>query len=223
MNSKRVHLVMTGIIGLLLVGLVAGAYGANGLLTKQATKLTTLKAKSSALDKERASLLVAKKQVLKYAELNKIVMSIVPQDKDQAVAVREIVSIANKNGISLGSVTFPASSLGTGAAPAPIAGGASGGAAGGSTKPFNTPGSTSKNNGLSQLQPVKNIPGVYDLQIAVQGDPTVSVPYTQFIAFLSGLEHNRRTAQVSTIALQPDTKNSKNITFSLTLDEYLKP
>ncbi len=220
MSSKRVHLIMVIIIGLLIVGLVAGAYGANGLLTKQATNLTALKAKNSALDKEQTSLVLAKRQIQKYADLNKIVMSIVPQDKDQAVAVREIVTIADKNGIKLGSVTFPASSLGVGATAAPTAAGAASAA---SSKPFTTPGSTSKNNGLSQLQVVKNIPGVYDLQITVQGDPNSSVPYTQFIGFLSDLEHNRRTAQVSTIALQPDTKNSKNVTFSLTLDEYLKP
>jgi hypothetical protein len=215
MSSRRVYFMMIGLICLLAIGLIAGAYGTNKVLGAQAINLTNLKARSKALDKEQQGLTIAKKQIAANADLNKIVSSIVPQDKDQAEAVREIVSIAEKSGIVLGSITFPASSLGSGAV-APTAAGAA------PAKPFSSSGS-SKTSGLSQLQPVKNIPGVYDLQIMVQGDAKVPVPYSQLITFLSSLEHNRRTAQVSTIAIQPDDKNPKLITFSLTLDEYIKP
>lgn len=214
MNGKRVYYLMLGLIGLLLVGLVSGAYGANSLLATQATNLTALKAKSKALDKEQQQLVLAKKQLAANAGLNAIVAKVVPQDKDQAEAVREIVNIADANSIVLGSITFPASSLGTSALPTP--------GVTGNAKPFSS-GNASKSGGLSQLQPVKNIPGVYDLQITVQGDPKTAVPYSQLIGFLSDLEHNRRTAQVSTITIEPDKGNAKLITFSLTLDEYIKP
>ncbi len=219
MNSKGVYYLLIGLIGLLLVGLLAGAYGANSLLATQAVSLTNLKAKNSALDKERASLVIAKKQIANYSELNNIVTSVVPQDKDQAEAVREIVNIARDNNItSLGSITFPSSTLGASVLP------------GGSvlpqrqavTKPFSST-SNSKTNSLSQLQPVANIIGVYDLQITVTGDPLSPISYSQLIHFLAGLENNRRTAQVSSISFQPDAKNSGNVTFSLTLDEYIKP
>ena len=218
MNSKRVYYLMIGLILLLCAGLLAGAYGTTTLLASQAASLTKLKAKSSALTKEQQGLVIAKAQVAQYSELNAIVSSIVPQDKVQAEAVREIVSIADQNGVSLGSITFPASTLGVSTAPT---GGTTATPGAASTKPFSSSGS--KTNGLSQLQPVKNIPGVYDLQITVQGDPNKSVPYSQFINFLGKLEHNRRTAQVSIITLVPDPKNAKNLTFSLTLDEYIKP
>lgn len=217
MNSKRVYYLMLALIALLFVGLIAGAYGANSLLTTQANSLIQMKAKSKALDKEQQQLVLAKKQIAANADLNKIVSTVVPQDKDQAEAVREIVNIASANHITLGSITFPASSLGTSALSTP-----SSSAASSAAKPFNG-GSTGKSSGLSQLQPVKNIPGVYDLQITVQGDPKVAVPYSQLISFLSALEHNRRTAQVSTITIEPDKDNAKLITFSLTLDEYIKP
>ncbi len=213
MTSKRVYYMMLALIGLLLVGLVGGAYGASSVLTTQATNLTQLKAKSKALSKEQLQLVRAKKQIADNAELNKIVSRVVPQDKDQAEAVREIVSIASNNKIVLGSITFPASSLGAGASVAPTSGA--------NAKPFSS--GASKSSALSQLQPVKNIPGVYDLQITVQGDPKTPVPYSQLLGFLSDLEHNRRTAQVSTITIQPDKDNPKLITFSLTLDEYIKP
>jgi hypothetical protein len=232
MTSKRVYYLMLGLIGLLFVGLLAGAYGANSLLAKQAVSLTALKAKSNALDKEQTSLVLAKKQVAKYAQLNKIVTSIVPQDKDQAEAVREIVGIADANQVALGSITFPASTLGNATTPVPVT---AGGAA--PTKPFASSPSASKTGALSQLQPVKNIPGVYDLQITVQGDSKNPITYSQLIAFLSSLENNRRTAQVSTISFEPvaSTSNSggssvaynssspASISFSLTLDEYIKP
>ena len=215
MTSKRVYYLMVALISLLLIGLVAGAYGASTVLTTKAVNLTQLKAKSKALSKEQQQLVRAKKQIADNAELNKIVSRVVPQDKDQAEAVREIVSIASNNKIVLGSITFPASSLGSSST-----GPASG--AGANAKPFSS-GAASKNSGLSQLQPVKNIPGVYDLQITVQGDPKTPVPYSQLLGFLSDLEHNRRTAQVSTITIVPDKDNTKLITFSLTLDEYIKP
>lgn len=216
MNSKRMYYLLLSLIGLLFVGLIAGAYGANSLLTTQATNLTQLKAKSKALDKEQQQLILAKKQLAANADLNAIVTKVVPQDKDQAEAVREIVNIADANSIVLGSITFPASSLGTSALPTGGVG------ANSSAKPFSS-GGASKTSALSQLLPVKNIPGVYDLQITVQGDPNTAVPYSQLLGFLSDLEHNRRTAQVSTITIEPDKKNPKLITFSLTLDEYIKP
>lgn len=231
MTSKRVYYLMIALIGLLFVGLLAGAYGANSLLAKQAISLTALKAKSSALDKEQTSLILAKKQVAKYADLNKIVTSIVPQDKDQAEAVREIVAIADANQVALGSITFPASTLG--AATTPVVTPTTGTAP---TKPFASSPSANKTGALSQLQPVKNIPGVYDLQITVQGDTKNPITYSQLISFLSALENNRRTAQVSTISFEPITAASgggsaaafnssspTNISFSLTLDEYIKP
>lgn len=220
MNGKRVYYLMLGLIAILVIGLLAGAYETNTLLGSQAAGLTKLKAKSKALEKEQQSLVSAKRQIKANSDFNAIATSIVPQDKDQAKAVREIVNIAGNNGVALGSITFPASTLGLSAAPVAGATSAAGTAP---AKPFANSGSNSKSSALSQLQPVKNIPGVYDLQIVVSGDPSQSVGYNQFIAFLADLEHNRRTAQVSAITLSPDPKNAKNLTFSLTLDEYIKP
>jgi len=49
------------------------------------------------------------------------------------------------------------------------------------------------------------------------------VQYASFINFLSALEHNRRTAQISAITLQPSTNNPNLLAFTLTLNEYIKP
>lgn len=216
MNSKRLFFVLSGLVGLLLVGLVAGANGASQLLKQRADSLVKLKAQSQALDKEQITLRTAKKQVAAYADLNQIAHAVVPQDKNQAEAVREIVNLANANSVTLDSITFPASSLGTSA---------SGSASSAAPKQASPAGGAinSKTDALSQLVPVKNIPGVYLLQIVVTGDPNRPVPYDKFINFLAALEHNRRTAQVSQISLIPDVSNRSLLSFNLTLNEYIKP
>jgi len=218
--SQRLHHLLVAGIVLALAGLGAGAYGANSLLTSRSNKLMQLKAKSQALAQEQVSLVEAKKEIKTYSDLQKITQAVVPEDKDQAEAVREIVNIAAANGVALSSITFPASTLGAGIAGATTTSGAPAQAtpAGGSGSS-----SSSKTGKLSQLTPVKNIPGVYNLLITVQSDSSKPVPYNSFVSFLSALEHNRRTAQISTITLQPKTSDRNLLTFTLTLNEYIKP
>ncbi|MEK7059784.1 MAG: hypothetical protein AAB971_03440, partial [Patescibacteria group bacterium] len=171
-----------------------------------------LKAKSLASKQQQASLVKAKQEIKTYAGLQKITQAIVPEDKDQAAAVREIVNIAAANGVSLGSISFPSSSLGsttTGGAIAPASA-----APASAAKASVTP---------SQLVTVKNIPGVYQLVITVQSDAAKPVRFNQLVNFLSALEHNRRTAQVSTVTIEPKSDNRNNLTFTLSLNEYIKP
>lgn len=196
MNSKRLYfLLLTGLVLLVLV--TAGvAYGANTLLASQSKKLADAKATSQALTNQESQLKKNKADILKYGELNKIAQSIVPQDKDQAEAIREITNLAQQSGIGqLSSITFPASTLGT----------------------------TIAGNKITQVTPVKGIPGVYDLQITITQDSSRKVSYDTFITFLSKLEQNRRTAQVSSITVQPDGNDPSQVAFTLVLDEFIKP
>lgn len=215
MTSKRFHALLMAGLAVLFLSLLGGAYATNKFLMGQADKLTALKAKNLALDQERVSLNRARQDIRKYDSLDKIARAVVPQDKNQAEAVREIVKIAAANDVSLAAISFPASTLGTLPGGAPSSSSASAG-------PTAASGS-SKTGSLSQLTKVKNIPGVYQLPIVIKGDANHPVQYEKFISFLSDLEHNRRTAQVETITLQPDTKNRDYVTFDLTLSEYIKP
>ena len=216
MNAKRMYFGLIGTLCLLVVGLPVGAYGINNLLATKADKLTNLKAKSMALDQEQLGLAKAQEEVRKYGDLQKIAQAVVPEDKDQAEAVQEIVNIAAANGISLAAINFPASTLGS---TGPASAGTS------STVPASVgPVKINPSAGkLSQLQPVKNIPGVYVLTITVQGDSNKPVSYGSFINFLHALEHNRRTAQISSITLQPNPTNPSLLSFTLTMNEYIKP
>lgn len=224
MSSKRLHTVLIGVLAVLFVALLGGVYGVNKLLASEADNLVVLKAKNQALAQEKTSLDKAKKDAERYENLNKIAQAVVPQDKSQAEAVRQIVKIADDNNVTLAAINFPASTLGNlpsgAAAPA-----ASSGAA--SPAPAAAPAAAAETNNktanLSQLTALKNIPGVYQLPITINNDSAHPVQYANFINFLRDLEHNRRTSQVQTISIQPDSKNRGNITFSLTLHEYIKP
>jgi hypothetical protein len=197
MNSKQTFFTLIAVNCLLILAIFGAAYGVDKLLVAQSNKLVAQRLEIQTLDAQSTALAKAKKDVQAYQSLSTIAKSIVPQDKDQAQTVREIVKIAGDNGIKLGSISFPSSTLGT-----------------------KVPGTSSLT--LSQLKPVKGISGVYSLEISVQSDTTSTVPYPQFINFLSALEHNRRTALVRNISLTPDPKNANNVNFTIALDEYIK-
>jgi hypothetical protein len=193
MSAKRIYFLLLGTIGLSLIVLFACMFGASNLLAGQSKRLVEARTKSLVLEGEQAQLAKAKADIDKYESLAEIAKSIVPQDKDQAQAVREIVNLAAANGVKLGSITFPSSSLGDNKTP------------------------------LSQLKPVENIPGVYNLEIIVSSDSSSPAPYDNFIKFLDALEHNRRTALVSGITLQPETSDPNKLSFTLNINEYIKP
>ena len=199
MDNKKLGLILAGVASLLGIGLFASVFFANKLLSTKSVELSKLKAQSQVADELQISLRKNRADITKYADLNKIAKTVVPQDKNQAQTVSEIVKIANDSGITkLTSITFPASTLGgTGAAKAQAS--------------------------LTQVTPVKGIAGVYLLPITITQDSNNTVRYAQFITFLQKLENNRRTAQVSSISITPDGKNPNNISFTLIVNEYIKP
>ncbi len=217
MNSKKLFYLLLGVVCLLISGLIGGAYGANVILQGQAKKLVDARSVSAALEQQQAQLTKAKASVIKYDSIGKIAKSVVPQDKNQAQTIRELVAIADKNGIKLAAISFPSSTLGTVVAPVVAAPGASGSA------PQPAVPAPNPTQNLSQLTPLKTINGVYTLQIIVQSDNTTPIRYDKFISFLADMESNRRTALVSGITLTPDVKDPTKVSFALNLDEYIKP
>src|ERR1700740_2736242 len=108
MNNKRVYFIMLGVIVLLVLGVIGGAYEVNSILEAKAKHLVDLKLQSKVISTQQDSLRQAKKQIAQYASFEETAKSIVPQDKDQAEAVREITKLASDSGITrLSSVTFP--------------------------------------------------------------------------------------------------------------------
>lgn len=205
MNGKRFFFVMIGVLAILSAGVIGAVYFGNALLEKQSNKLLSLKLDSQVADKQQLSLVQAKKDIKEFTDLKDAANIIVPQDKDQAEAVREIVNIADKNGIKLGAINFPASNLGQAAA-----------------KPSGDSNSP-KPPSVTQVQPVTGINGVFVMPITVQSNTTAKISYSSFINFLQDLEQNRRTAQVSSVNITPDRQAADNLAFTLILNVYIKP
>ncbi len=208
MTSKKTFFAMIGVLVLLAVLIAGGTYYGHALLQKESQQLVDLKLENHLLEEQQVSLAKAKKDIEQYAELEGIAKSIVPQDKDQAKAVRELVIIANELGITFSSIGFPESSLGQKAPPKP-------------SSDSDDPSAAPKAPPVTQVTPVKGIEGVYLMELSLQ--QSGSVPYDTFIRFLERLEQNRRTAQVSNITLRPDPENRSQVAFGLTINLYIKP
>ena len=199
MNAQKLSSVLIGLLALCGIGLFYSVYQANSMLSEKSEHLVALKATDAATAQQEADLQKAKQDVAQYSELNEIAKSVVPQDKDQAKTVSEIVKLASESGIPrLSSVAFPPSTLGA------------------AKQPKNS-------GGLTQVTLVKGLSGVYSLQITVTQADTEPVPYNNFIKFLSKLELNRRTAQVSSISVTPNPLRPDMVSFTLVIDEFIKP
>lgn len=199
MDHRKVNYLLIATAVICSLGLLGSGFAANMLLGRKSAELSKLKAKTQVAEDLQLSLKKSKADIAKYSELNTIARTIVPQDKNQAQTIDEITKLANESGIKrLGSITFPASTLGG-------AGGAK------------------AQKGLTQVLPSKTIPGVYVLPITIMQPATNSVSYTQFLTFLKKLENNRRTALISSINIQPDTNNPGSLSFTLIINEYIKP
>jgi hypothetical protein len=191
-KAKKVYVVLIGLIAFGLLAAVLGAYFGMNMLSSKGEEVRKARLNSLALEESERLLAKAKVDIEKYKELAEVARSVVPQDKDQAQTVREIINLANANGVPINQVVFPASSLGTG-------------------RPD------------TQLKPVPGIAGVYSLELTVNSDTGSPVDFSQLVGFLSALENNRRTALVNEIVITPNDSQPGKITFTITLNEYIKP
>lgn len=217
MTSKRLYFALSALLALTVVAAAAAVYYGNTLLTARAERLMALKVEGKALDEQQLALLQAQKDIQRYSELETIAKTVVPQEKDQARTVREIIALARASGVGIASFAFPSSTLGERRQqpapppsepqpqpPQPVAPAAA-------TQPV-----------LTQVEPVKGITGLFQMDINVQGS-SEPVPYEALLSFLSRLEQNRRTAQVINLSVQPASATRDKVTFNLTLRVYIKP
>ncbi len=230
MTPKKFHLLMIGLIFLVGIIFFGIAYWSNSLLINKSNSLVNLKATYNGLTQEQLGLIQDKKDIKKYQQLYNIAKSIVPENKDQVQAVRQIVNLAAQNNIVLASITFPSSDLGntltTGVAPNPTQAKPVTPSTPNSKTPSSpTSPSAASSTSLSQLTAVANIPGVYEMPITVQSSTNrgQQATYPELIGFLTDLENNRLTALVSSINISPVQNSSQYFVFTLNINIYIKP
>lgn len=218
MSQSRTRLVLLGLLagtGLIFVVIVIGGLG---IVSAKSQKLIQLKQQIKTADAQSSSLAVSKKQVEQYTYFNAVAKSVLPSDKDQAQAVLDIFSLADQSGIAIASITFPASNLGTKTTT--------------SKSDSNDAAKATPSSAISQAKPVEGIAGLYYLELTISPQSGVGVPdakrvtYPKLLDFLGRIEHNRRTAQITKVNIQPqssDSGPSQFINFAMTINIFIKP
>jgi len=195
-----------GIFGLCIILFCLIWTSGLSILKAESKKMVDLKLKNQTADAQLDNLESSKKEISKYSYFKNIAQTVIPNDKDQAEAVLEIFQLANQSGISIQSVTFPSSTLGSRTS----ATGASASAT------------------ISQAKPVKEISGLYSVELNIQPETSGQVAqdkvvtYAKMLDFLHRIENNRRTAQITQVNIQPNEDNTQ-INFSLTVNIFIKP
>ncbi len=212
MNAKKAFLGMVGVVSLLVILGLGVTYGGYKMVIKQGDELEKAKLESKVADEKQKLLDQAIKDIAEYKDLELITKAIVPQEKDQAKTVLEIVELAKKSGINIQSVQFPASELGQVTKKSKASSG-----------PSLARGGSSSTSGLTQLTEVEGLKGVYEMTITITADPEQNITYDQLLDYLRRLENNRRTAQVSNISITPNVGNPDYVSFSLNLKSFVKP
>lgn len=210
MTGRQLNIIL--IILILLIGgaSIAAVVFGDSLIEEKSQEIVNLKAESKALEEQQLSLLQARKDVERYSEFEVIAKSVVPQEKDQARAVREIVKLAAETNIPISNIIFPASDLGQTSTLK-------------RTEPKPPGGNSSRAAPTSQVSPVEGISGVFQMEINVQSATQKPVPYESMLAFLAALEQNRRTAHITNLSVTPNSDDRGLVTFSLTINTYLRP
>lgn len=220
-KSRRLQYILLGVLGLLVISFLALTIMGMSMINEKSEKMVDLKLQSKVAQSQLDNLALAKKEIEQYSYFKEVAKSVIPDDKDQAQAVLDIVRYAEESGILIQSITFPSSNLGPGAG------------AGAATP---TTGSTSAttaspSTATSQAKPVPDIKGLYSLELTITPESGTTLPaeqqitYPKMLKFLEKIERNRRTAQITQVNVQPQTNNSTGeyIDFSLIINIFIKP
>jgi hypothetical protein len=221
-----VRILLLAHLGLTLLAFLIIAMIGVGALKGKSNQMVELKLQNETNESQLFSLAQYNKEIDRYGYINSIASAVIPGDKDQARAVLEIFKMAKESGIGIENLSFPASTLGSSASST-------------STKPTSstTPSSSAsasktKAPPISQAKPVEGIAGLYSIQLTItpqsgtQAPVSIRPTYAKFLKFLSKIENNRRTAQVSQVSINPLGENGRPtpyIGFSITINIFIKP
>ncbi|HET7528974.1 MAG TPA: hypothetical protein VFJ84_01960 [Candidatus Saccharimonadales bacterium] len=214
MNSKNLRWLLIASLALSVIVFLGAVMLGLSALTHESQNMAGLKAKSQATNEELLNLEQSKKDVEKYSYFKEVAQTVIPKDKDQAKAVLDIFQFAQDANIRIQSITFPASSLGGRTSAA---------------KAQDATSSSASSAAITQAKPVSGIPGLYSLPLTITPQtsstlpPNLVVTYPKILKFLKSIENNRRTAQITSLVIQPPTEVGKSLSFTLTINIFIKP
>jgi hypothetical protein len=215
MDSKKLRLMLIAGMFLAVVSFLAITFYGLSVLGGKSQSLVGLKAQSQTAYSQLINLVQSKKEVEKYSYFKSVARTVIPEEKNQAKAVLEINQMAKASGISIQSITFPASTLG----------GVDGIS---TTAPKTTAGASSSGKAITQAKPVPGIAGLYSLELTITpaSGKVVNagkiVTYAKMLNFLKRIENNRHTAQITQVGIQP-ASDSQELSFTLVVNTFIKP
>lgn len=199
MNSKRLFYSLIGLLALVLIASVAITIYGTSMLKNTGNTLMERKLEEAVLEEDIKALDKAKQDIEKYKELDQIARSIVPKEKDQVRAIREIIQIAAHAEVTIENISFQQSSLGE-----------------------KKKRSSSKSD-MTQLIEVEGLKGVYAMPINVTSQSQSPISYDKLLNFLERLENNRLTSHITNISVRPDDDDRSLVHFSMQINAYIKP
>jgi len=200
-NLLLIFIILASLLGSILTTLYALNIYKDRSISLVNTKLQALEVSTKIDDAQ-----LQKADLVKNKNNIELLQKIVPKSKDQALAVAELQAIASENNLSIGSINFPSSDLG-------------------SNKNVST---TQK---ITQTKTIEGISGVLGLELNISQlnrklAPSGSgISYEQLINLLESIEKNRRTMQIKIIQIQPIVRNGSVVGYNptITLNLFIKP
>lgn len=213
MNAKKLHYGLLILVGLAVIGSAFTVWYASNWLTERSSDLVEAKLEGFTLEEQQLQAFTAQKALNDYADLRSVVKEVAPKEKEQEKIIAELYKIAGENNISIQSLAFASSSLGTKekAAPTPVPTEEGADAPESPAAPA-TP--TPAKNTITQTEKIDGLTGVVGLQIQPGGIAEVAdsttgrlrangLSYETILNFLDALERNRRQMIIDQISITP--------------------
>lgn len=194
MTPKKTHYALLALLVVTLAAIVATFYFGRQMLVKTSQKVVDAKLHIITANKEEDTYL-SNRQILQENEYiaNKL-STLIPDEKEQALAVETLTTYARNAGLPVTSIVFPGSSLDP------------------SLK-------TKTKLDISQATPVKDLTNVYEipteLGIKLNGEYLISTD--QLLSVVESIESSPRNMRITSI-----TFNTKNSEIKLSISLYVK-
>lgn len=112
MNSKQLHMILLGVCALLILSFGGVLFLGIQALQDRSAELQAAVNEREVVEQQEIALITAQGDIDRYSELEELSKRIIPQEKDQARTVREIIQIAQQANVNITAINFPSSELG---------------------------------------------------------------------------------------------------------------
>lgn len=194
MTPKKAHYLLIGLLLLTLVVISTVFYFGRKSLTSTSQKVIDARLNIVKAEKEEETYIKNKQIYLKNEAVANKLNVLIPNEKEQALAVETIYSFASNAGLSITSVVFPGSNL--------------------------DPSVKSKTKiDISQAVPVKDLKDVYEIpvEVSIKGNKQSGISTNQLLQFIESIESSPRNMRITAITY--DTVSSE---IRLSISLYVK-